>query len=318
MGISTTDQDESFTSTKQKKKLFSLKRFNSQLKIGIAIPVVKMTSPFFIVVFAMAAFAMTSTTGKDAVKNVDLAEELEKSRQALAKSHQESTQLRQESEKLRQQLEKSQESEKLRQESVKLRQRLEKSQEETKQVIKRENQKLRAKDSKLEKEAEKLRKQNEELRRQDEELKRRVYELHQDNLEIKKSLRQRDENNTLELHNIVRNSFRQMDFTSELEKTTNKQIEKYLDEHRMCVSGMFTEGMDQSGTPVAKKRKIEFGQTFRRIPTFAAALSYVYLRTSGPYAYAQVADFHVTNSSAVVKIMGRFCGRVNVNWIACL
>jgi len=53
---------------------------------------------------------MTSTTGKDAVKNVDLAEELEKSRLALAKSHQESAQLRQESEKLRQQLEKSQES----------------------------------------------------------------------------------------------------------------------------------------------------------------------------------------------------------------
>merc|ERR1712142_617959 len=148
MGISTTDQDESFTSTKQKKKLFSLKRFNSQLKIGIAIPVVKMTSPFFIVVFALAAFAMTSTSGKDAVKNVDLAEELEKSRQALAKSHQESAQLRQE--------------------SVKLRQDLEESREETRRIIKKENQKL-------EKEAEK---QDEELRKEDAELKRKVQELH--------------------------------------------------------------------------------------------------------------------------------------------
>merc|ERR1712142_747055 len=219
MGISTTDQDESFTSTKQKKKLFSLKRFNSQLKIGIAIPVVKMTSPFFIVVFALAAFAMTSTSGKDAVKNVDLAEELEKSRQALAKSHQESAQLRQE--------------------SVKLRQDLEESREETRRIIKKENQKL-------EKEAEKLR-QDEELRKEDAELKRKVQELHQDNSEIKRSLRQRDENNTVELHNIVRNSFRQMDFASELEKTINKQIEKYLDEHRMCVTGMIEQSLDGSG-----------------------------------------------------------------------
>ena len=73
--------------------------------------------------------------------------------------------------------------------------------------------------------------QDEELRKEDAELKQRVHELHQDNSEIKRSLRQRDENNTVELQNFVRNSFgfRQMDFNSELEKTINKQIEKYLD-----------------------------------------------------------------------------------------
>jgi len=258
------------------------------VKIGIAIQLVRMTSPFFIVVFVLAAFAMTSTTGKDAVKNVDLAEELEKARDALAKSHQQ---------------------------SEKLRQDLEKSREETKRIIKKENQKLEKEAEKLRKENVKLRRQDEELRKEDAELKRRVHELHQDNSEIKRSLRQRDENNTLELHNIVRNSFRQMDLTSEIEKTINKQIEKYLDEHRMCVSGVITQGMDSS---VVKKSKIEFGQTFRRIPTFAAAFSYFYLKTSGSYAYANVYDFHVTNSSAVVTIQGTSCYNAHVNWIACL
>jgi len=170
---------------------------------------------------------------------------------------------------------------------------------------------LRAEDNKL-------RKQNEELRRQDEELKRRVYELHQDNSEIKRSLRQRDENNTVELHNIVRNSFRQMDFSSELEKTINKQIEKYLDDHRMCVTGMIEQSLDGSGEGVVKHPKIEFGQTFRRIPAFAAALSYFHLQTSDSSAYAAVYDFHVTNSSAVVKIQGTHCHAADVNWIACL
>merc|ERR1712142_787745 len=64
-------------------------------------------------------------------------------------------------------------------------------------------------------------------KRQDAELERKVNELHQDNSEVKKALRQRDENNTLELQNVVRNSFRQMDFTSELKKTINNQIKEY-------------------------------------------------------------------------------------------
>jgi len=252
-----------------------------------------MTSPFFIVVFALAAFAMTSTSGKVAVKNVDLAEELEKARDALAKSHQQ---------------------------SEKLRQDLEKSREETKRIIKKENQKLEKEAEKLRKENVKLRRQDEELRKEDAELKQRVHELHQDNSEIKRSLRQRDENNTVELQNFVRNSFgfRQMDFNSELEKTINKQIEKYLDEHRMCVTGMIEESLDSSGMGVVKKRKIEFGQTFRRIPAFAAALSFVHLVTSGDQAYAVLQDFHVTNSSATIRINLYSSYNSHFNWIACL
>ena len=86
----------------------------------------------------------------------------------------------------------------------------------------------------------------------------------------------------------------------------------------MCVSGVIEQSLGGSGVGVVKKPKIEFGQTFRRIPTFAAALSYVQLKTSEGYAYAQVVDFHVTNSSAVVKIAGTRCNYAYVNWIACL
>ena len=73
--------------------------------------------------------------------------------------------------------------------------------------------------------------QDEELRQRDAELEQKVNELHQDNSEVKKAFRQRDQNNTLELQNVVRNSFgfRQMDFTSELKKTINQQIKEYLD-----------------------------------------------------------------------------------------
>jgi len=280
-----------------------------------------MTSPLFVVVFALVAFVVTSTTGKDAVKNVDLAEELEKSRQALEKSHQESEKLHQALEKSHQESEKSRQAlEKSHQESEKLRQQLEKSQEETKEVFKQMNKKLRSEDKKLRKENKKLRRQDEELRKEDAKLKRRVHELHQDNSEIKNSLRQRDQNNTLELQNVVRSSFRNMDSSSEFKKMVYKIIEGYLDENKICVTGDYRQGMDDLGTGVVKRPKIEFGQTFRRIPAFAAALSYAKYKTAASqgYAYAMVNDFHVTYSSADIKIQATACYDVYVNWIACL
>jgi len=226
---------------------------------------------------------MTATTGKDAVKNVDLADELKKSRQ----------------------------------ESAKLRQ-------EIKEIVERENKKLRAEDNKLKKEADKLRKENEKLRRQDDELrkedaelKRQVHELRQDNSEIKTSLRQRDENNTVEMQNVVRNSFRQKDLASELRKTINKQIKEYLDENRVCVSGMIGESLKSDGR-ITKTRTLEFGQTFQRIPAFAAAITWIDFVGGASNPISLVNDFHVTNSSAVVTIFGHNAYKTEVNWIACL
>jgi len=252
-----------------------------------------MTSPLLVVVFTLAAFVATSTAGKDSVKNanVDLAEELQKARQDAATA---------------------------RQESAKLRQDLE-------AIITRENEKLRADAEKLKKEDSKIRKENKKLRRQDEELKRKVHALHQDNSEIKSSLRkvsrQRDQNSTMELQNIVRNSFgfRQMDFVSELKKTINIQIQKYLDDNKICVGGQFTQRLDAWAEEVIKKPKIEFGQTFRRIPTFVAAISTIDCKAkdvSNPYIF--VYDFEVTTSSAKIKVAGYDCYKTYVSWIACL
>merc|ERR1712142_1330526 len=170
------------------------------------------SSCLFVIVIVFAAFALT--TGKDAIKNEDLAEQLKEARH----------------------------------ESAELRKELAKSKEELKNVILQQNKKLRSEDSKLKREAAKLRKENKKLRRQDEELRQRDAELERKVNEVKKDLRQRDENNTLELQNVVRNSFRQMDFTSELKRTINTQIKEYLNDHKRCVTGVIRENkVDQSG-----------------------------------------------------------------------
>merc|ERR1712142_582691 len=283
--IATTEQSESFPFTKRKKpkRKIQLSKLASRRESTC-----KMTSTssscLFVIVIVFAAFALT--TGKAAVKNEDLAEQLKEARH-------ESAELRQRSEELHQK-------------SEELHKELEKSKEEMKNVVLEENKKLRSEDSKLKREADKLkaeaaklRKENKKLRRQDEEL------------------RQRDENNTLELQNVVRNSFRQMDFTSELKKTINNQIKEYLDDNKLCVSGQLRRSI-RSSAYISEGRKIEFGQTFQRIPAFAAALNYVSLKTSDSYAYAQVYDFRVTNSPAVVRINTDRCYGFELSWIACL
>jgi len=236
----------------------------------------------FIIVIVFAAFALT--TGKDAVKIEDLAKQLETARQ----------------------------------ESAKLRQQLEKAHEETKEIIQSENKKLRSEDSKLKREAEEIKKENKKLRRQDEELRKQVEELRQDNSEVKQAFRQRDQNNTLELQNVVRNSFgfRQMDFTAELKKMMNKQIKEYLDENKMCVMGYITEKSKYN--TYTKDRKIEFGHTFQRIPAFAAALSVENFVNIENRAMAGVWNFRVTNSSALVSIEGNHLDHMYINWVACL
>merc|ERR1712142_909258 len=298
--IATTEQSESFPFTKRKKpkRKIQLSKLASRRESTC-----KMTSTssscLFVIVIVFAAFALT--TGKAAVKNEDLAEQLKEARH-------ESAELRQRSEELHQK-------------SEELHKELEKSKEEMKNVVLEENKKLRSEDSKLKREADKLkaeaaklRKENKKLRRQDEELRQRDAELERKVNEVKKALRQRDENNTLELQSVVRNSFRQMDFTSELKKTINNQIKEYLDDNKLCVSGRVWPSMDSSG----KNRKIEFGQTFQRIPAFAAAFNYVNLKTSYTDAYAQLFNFRVTNSSAVVTIYAYHCNALELSWIACL
>ena len=71
---------------------------------------------------------------------------------------------------------------------------------ETKQIIRRENDQLRAEDVKLRKEDEKLRAEDGKLRDEVAKLRR---ELRKAKLEMKTTTRQRDQNATIELKEIV-------------------------------------------------------------------------------------------------------------------
>merc|ERR1712142_793829 len=133
--IATTEQSESFPFTKRKKpkRKIQLSKLASRRESTC-----KMTSTssscLFVIVIVFAAFALT--TGKAAVKNEDLAEQLKEARH-------ESAELRQRSEELHQK-------------SEELHKELEKSKEEMKNVVLEENKKLRSEDSKLKREADKL------------------------------------------------------------------------------------------------------------------------------------------------------------------
>ena len=91
----------------------------------------------------------------------------------------------------------------------------------------------------------------------------------------------------------------------------------FVTDNKLCVSGRITLRMN-SNHGLYKDRKIEFGQTFQRIPAFAAALNYVNLKTSSSSTRAQLYNFRVTNSSAVVTINGVRCRDLQLSWIACL
>jgi len=184
-----------------------------------------------IVIVVFAALTLASSDKKDAVKVVDLAEELAKSRQELAKSR-----------------------------------------EETKEIIRSESDKLRR-------------------------------EMRDADAKITKSMRQRDENNALELQNIVRNSFRQKDFVSELKKLMKKEIEEHLDETIRCEAKWkrFNNA----------KAEIKFARAFNSPPSFMAAFSRLPGKGWLSYGSGQ------STTGITLRITDYIAGTYEVTWIAC-
>ena len=89
-------------------------------------------------------------------------------------------------------------------------------------------------------------------------------------------------------------------------------------ENKICVAGEIVLSMDAYGHQ-SWDREIEFGQTFQRIPAFAAALSRVDLKTDNKgHGLVRLYNFRVTNSSAKITIHGYQSYLTTVNWIACL
>ena len=80
---------------------------------------------------------------------------------------------------------------------------------------------MKAEDDKIKKENRRLRKEMAKLRR--------------DNSKIKKMQRQNDQNNTLELQHLLKDSIRQRDFSSELKKMMKKEIDEYLQGDSNCL-----------------------------------------------------------------------------------
>jgi len=156
-------------------------------------------------------------------------------------------------------------------------------------------------DKKLKEQITKLRRENQVLRRAD--------------AEIRQTIRQRDQNASLEVTKMV-NSTRQSDVHSELKKIIRKEINQFLIEEKLCVSGHHS---DQAGGEI-HDYTVEFGFTFPRKPTVSASLTYVNNK-SGGRGGASVGVGSVSTSSASFHFDTRWRGNgieANFGWIACL
>jgi len=198
----------------------------------------------------------------------------------------------------------------LAEELARSRQDLAKAREEIKEIIRRENEKLQAEDDKIKKENQQLRREMAKLRR--------------DNSEIKKTQRQKDQNNTLELQHFLKDSIRQKD--SDLKKLMIRQIDEYLQVNKICVAGVVgrsnvgTSGQnDHIGTSGQNDHAVNFGHTFARVPTFSASLKQFSLKSGGADLDAPYSVLEVTKSSAKLSFYAtRQVNYFYVAWIACL
>jgi len=223
---------------------------------------------------------------------------------------------------------------------------LAKAREETKEIIQRENDKLRKdadklreEDEKIKKDAEKIKKENQRLRKQDAKLQREMAKqqremakLRRDNSEIKKTQRQKDQNNTLELQHFLKDqnntlelrhflkdSLRQKDFSSELKKLMTRQIDEYLQENKICVTGVFFK--NSNGDPYDEEYTVKFGHSFARVPSFSASLMGFGTRSNlgGSQLWGPVGVIKVTESSATMRLYASHpFSYFRVTWIACL
>jgi len=200
-------------------------------------------------------------------------------------------------------------------------------QKEMREVFQRENADLRVQNDK----------QTEEINKQKREIKLLHKKLHNQNKILHEKLRQRDEEegpkleakirnaisqerNSSELENVVESvvkrsiirSGRNDSLETELKKLINSEINDFLINERICVSGFFVPKAKAHTT-----RTVEFGYEFPRNPAFSASLGRVQNKPSDPYFAEIIVDQStVTNSSA---FMHTYSGTyASVSWIACL
>merc|ERR1712142_536740 len=181
--------------------------------------------------------------------------------------------------------------------------------------LKEQNDKLQQQDQKLKEEIVKLRQDNQNDKEQIVKLRRENKKLRRADVEIKQTIRQRDQNNSLEVTKMKK-FIRQDDVHSELTKIIRNEINDFLIVEKRCVSG---RSRGQSGGRITNN-KVEFGYTFPRKPTVSASLYYVVNyggESGGASAYVQ----SVSNSSAVIRF-DTYIGNKKITaafaWLACL
>jgi len=195
---------------------------------------------------------------------------------------------------------------------------LAKAREEIKEIIQRENEKLNAEDVKLREEDEKIKKDANKIKKENQRLRKQMAKLRRDNSEIKKIQRQKDQNNTLELQHFLKDSIRQKDFSSELEKKIKRQIDEYLQVNKICVAGRIYK---EVGSGINAAFTVDFGHTFPRVPTFTASLRSFRINSvsQNPALDAPYSVKEVTSSSALLGLYADSnFGYFSVAWMACL
>jgi len=194
--------------------------------------------------------------------------------------------------------------------------------QEMKEMFRRENEKLRAEDDQLRGQADKLRAQDDRLRAQNQKLQKEVAklrrELRKSDLRVKTSLRQKDQNESLEFEKKIRQSIRQKDLSSELKEMMRGEIQEFLIDERICESGIINFGWVNER--YSQTKTVQFAKTFLRPPTVHASFS-AYARNGrvdNDYATYLALEETTTSSVKMHITRGNDVSYFEVSWIACL
>merc|ERR1712142_1410222 len=221
------------------------------------------------------------------------------------------------------------------------REQMREEQKEMRADFRRENTRLAREDKNLLEEVNKLHEKVDKLHDRNDEQSKEIVRLHKKlrraNLEYKRANRQRDEKESRELEGKVQDAIRKdrqssefnVDVESvmkksivrtgqndsvetELKKLIHSEINNYLMDTKICVSG--TVPIKMAGL----RRTVNFGFTFPRVPSFSASLVSVTKRSGSQFVCVRVDVESVTISSATVITWKCDTSSGTAAWIACL
>merc|ERR1712142_179233 len=267
---------------------------------------------FVLIIVVVVSAAEISAADKG---DGDLLKVLAKERKEMSNIfQQENAELRRDDQKLRER------DEKLRELGEKLHERIDKLTEQ----IGRQNEKITGLHGKNDEQAEQITKLQSRNKKLQDEVTKLHNKLRRSDLKVihlQKGLkhdRQKDQQNqTSEFDKRIKQLIRQRDVHFELKKVIKNEINHFLINEKICVSGAIG-GDDGSHKEVTTTHHVNFGYTFMRKPTVSVAMSYF----QNKYTYYNWAALRprvtkVTNSSAEISVRKKDVAW-SVSWTACL